>query len=199
MCNRLAFAGLLLLLSPFLLTGCTQPAMPENAEDEIITEITPLVEAFLTGDISDRRELVQFLSTACTAADGLGGPPKCAPGEAEGTLVEVFPVLESEGYFARPSEIDRILDFTVDGLYAVYRPSPGSDPEAYWPTGEYALLFERQSAGISLPITAFAQDGRLVRLAFSYPAEPAALLDQIPTDQVLLDPVRVRALTEQLR
>jgi hypothetical protein len=135
-----------------------------------------------------------------TTADGLGGPPKCASGQTEGTLVEVFPVGEAEGYFVRPEEIDRTLEFTVDGLYAVYRPIPGRDPVEYWPVGEYALLFERQIYNTSQPVTVFVQDGRLVRLGFSsYPVDPAQALSAIPLDRILIPPEEARALTEQVR
>lgn len=170
-----------------------------DVNEEVITEIMPVLEAFFWGTIEDRRSLVQFLTTACTTADGLGGPPKCAPGEAQGTLVEVFPIAGAEGHFVRPEEIDRTLEFNVDGLYAVYRPTPGVDPEEYWPTGVYVLLFEREMLNASLPITLHIQDGKLVRLGFSHPVDPAELLNEIPLNQILLTPDEAKELTEQVK
>jgi hypothetical protein len=144
--------------------------------------------------------LIQYITVGCTTADGLGGPPKCTSGQAEGTLVEVFPISEAEGHFARPDEIDRTLEFTVDGLYAVYRPVPGRDPIEYWPVGEYALLFERQIYNTSQPVTVFVQGGKMVRLGFSnYPAEPDQLLSAIPLDRILIPPEEAKVLTEQVK
>jgi hypothetical protein len=205
------------VLLSITLAGCSQPVdhardtsagvlevhiiPPEQAEvsQEVAAEIMPILEAFFWGAVEDRRSLIQYITVGCTTADGLGGPPKCAPGEAEGTLVEVFPIGEAEGHFVRPEEIDRTLEFTVDGLYAVYRQEPGVDPVEYWPVGEYALLFERQMYNTSQPVTAFVQDGRLVRLDFlPYPVDPAQLLGAIPLDRILIPPEEARALTEQV-
>ena len=176
------------------------PAAQVEANKEVAAEIMPVLEAFFWGATEERRSLVQYISVGCTTADGLGGPPKCAPGEAEGTLVEVFPVGEAEGYFVRPEEIDRTLEFTVDGLYAVYRPAPGIDPVEYWPVGEYALLFERQIYNTSQPVTVFVQDDKLVRLGFSpFPVDPAQSLSEIPLDRILIPPEEAKALTGRVK
>jgi hypothetical protein len=45
-----------------------------------------------------------------------GGPPKCPPDQTQGALVEVFPVSESEGHSVGQEGIDRVLEFTVEGL-----------------------------------------------------------------------------------
>jgi hypothetical protein len=210
MTGRQTFFYAFIVLLVVTLAGCNQPAdvlevrvVPETqteANREVTAEIMPVLEALFWGATKDRRALIQYISFGCTTADGLGGPPKCAPGEANGTLVEVFPVGGAEGHFVRPDEIDRALEFSVDGLYAVYRPVPGVDPVEYWPVGEYALLFERQIYNTSQPVTAFVQDGKLLRLGFSsYPVDPAELLGSIPLDRILISPEEARALTEQVK
>lgn len=166
---------------------------------QVINEIMPVLEAFFWGTVDDRRSIVHYLNTPCTTTDGLGGPPKCSPTEAQGTLIQVFPVSEAEGHFVRPEEIDRTLEFNIDELYAVYRPTPGVDSEKYWPTGEYALLFDRKIFNTSVPVTAFIQDGKLVRLSFSYPVDPAQILSAIPLDQILISPEDAKELTEQVK
>jgi hypothetical protein len=114
--------------------------------------------------------------------------------------VEAFPIADAEGAFVRPEEIDRALEFTVEGLYAVYRPVPGRDPVEYWPVGEYALLFGRQMNHVSLPLTVFVQEGWVVRLGHTpYPVDPAQLLSEIPQERILIPPEPARALTEQLK
>ena len=67
-----------------------------------IEDVDAIIDAILSGDIEARRALVQYTTSACTTADGLGGPPKCKPDEADGTLVKAFPVLGSEGHHVRP-------------------------------------------------------------------------------------------------
>jgi hypothetical protein len=166
----------------------------------ITAAIMPVLEALFWGSTEDRRALIQYITVGCTTADGLGGPPKCAAGEADGTLVEVFPVGEAEGYFVRPEEIDRALAFTVEGLYVVYRPVLGRDPVSYWPVGEYALLFEHQMNNTSLPLTVFVQEGQVVCLGYSpFPVDPAQLLSEIPQERILIPPEQARALTEKVR
>src|SRR5215208_5097270 len=54
-----------------------------------IKEIDRVLDAI--GDTSKLRSLVQLTATRCTKQEGLGGPPKCLPGEGEGTPVEVLP------------------------------------------------------------------------------------------------------------
>jgi len=176
------------------------PANQVEANQKVVAEIMPVLDALFWGSTKERRASIQYITVGCTTADGLGGPPQCALGEAEGSLVEVFPISEAEGHFVRPEEIDRALEFTVDGLYAVYRPVPGRDPIEYWPVGEYALLFERQIYNTSQPVTVFVQDGRMVRLGFTnYPIEPDELLGAVPLDRILIPPEEAKVLTEQVK
>jgi hypothetical protein len=211
MSGKQTLIRLLVVLFVVALAGCGQPAdvlevqiVPAaqvEANQEVAAEIMPVLEALFWGAIEERRALVRYISVGCTTADGLGGPPKCAPGQAEGTLVEAFPVGDAEGHFVYPSEIDGTLELlSVEGLYAVYRPAPGVDPVEYWPIGEYALLFERRLYNTSQPVTVFVEDGKMVRLGFTnYPVEPDQLLDAIPLDRILIPPDEAKALTAQVR
>jgi hypothetical protein len=93
-----------------------------------------------------------------------------------------------------------MLGFTVDGLYALYRPAPSVDPVEYWPVGEYALLFECQTHNISQPVTVFVQDGKLVRRGFSsHPVDPTQSLSAIALHRILILPEEAKALTEQVK
>jgi hypothetical protein len=201
--NLINIFVIVLLLS--ILAACSQsagvfevqlvPKASVEVQGEAI-EIRPVLAAML--GYGERISLVQYISTTCTTADGFGGPPKCAPGEANGTIIEIFPVSEMEGYFVRPEAIADTFVFQVDRLYAVYRPTPGADPQEYWPTGEYALLFERQVDNIPQPVTVFVTGGKIVRLGFSYGVDPGSLLNQVPIERILFTPTEARALTEQL-
>ncbi|MGD8753630.1 MAG: hypothetical protein PVG14_19535 [Anaerolineales bacterium] len=168
----------------------------EEIVESVIEEIKPVLIAIR--GYGDRRSLVEYVSTACTTADGMGGPPKCKPGEAEGTLVEAFPVLATEGHFVRPEDIDSALDFVIKGLYAVYRPLPKSEASDWWPTGEYALLFDREFNDIPNPVTALVQDGKLVRLVFSIGMSPAQILNGVPVEQIIITPEQANAVVEDV-
>jgi hypothetical protein len=107
-----------------------------------IDEVDRVIGAALDADPDSLRALVRWLITPCTTREGLGGPPKCDPGEPEGTPVEVFPIGGPEGTFVRRAGIDR-LRTSVTGLYAVYRVRADAYREDYWPAGEYGVVFLR--------------------------------------------------------
>jgi hypothetical protein len=108
-----------------------------------IAEVDRAIDGVLNADRDSLRALVHFLTTPCTNRQGLGGPPKCNPGETEGTPVEVFPVGGVEGSFARRVDIDRLLQISVTGLYAVYEAPAAAYQEDYWPAGDYGVAFLR--------------------------------------------------------
>lgn len=201
------------LLVFVLVSGCGQPAdargssadvfeiaVVQEEQTETVAPVVSDIETVLTALLGygDLRPLVKYVSTACTTADGLGGPPKCEPGQAEGTIVEAFPVLDMEGHFVSPDEIDPVLALRVKGLYAVYRPLPSPEASDWWPTGEYALLFGREMNDISIPVTALVQDGKLVRLVFSYGVSPAEILSGVPVEQILIAPEQAEAVAEDV-
>ena len=66
-----------------------------------VLELDKIVDAALRGDKDELKSLMKFNQVKCTLAEGLGGPPKCLAGEQDGTVVKVFPILDSEGYFLR--------------------------------------------------------------------------------------------------
>ena len=198
----------LLVLSALVLSACTPsagvfdvqiiPAAAAKGDQSALDEVRPLAVALLSGLPEDRRPFVQFLTTTCTTADGLGGPPKCQFGEPDGSPVRVFPLGGVEASYLRPEEINRMLDFGVNKLYAVYRTDPNSRPEPFWPASEVALLFEREEKDNPVPITAFVQDGNLVRLDITPGVTPEQILNGIPVEQVILPPGQAQAWSAPL-
>lgn len=164
------------------------PQQVKLSETLTMEELTPVLKAILYGSISDRVDLVSFTTTACTRADGLGGPPKCEPGEAEGTLVEVLPVLSGEGSFSRPEDIEQALDFVVMELFAVYRLPEDAFKADYWSAGEYGLFFTREVNDYPIPITVFVEDGRIVSLQHHLGTEAQEVINQLPVELILLPP-----------
>jgi ABC-type glycerol-3-phosphate transport system substrate-binding protein len=113
--------------------------------------------------------------------------------------VQVFPVSGSEASYPRREQIGLTLDFVVKDLYAVVRQSAPALPEAYWPSGEYGLLFDRDENGYPVPITAVIQDGMLVRLDYHIGTTVEQVLNSIPVAQVILPPDRARAWSAPLK
>ncbi len=193
--NRLNYLLFLVLLP--LVVGCSvlpgtlevgiQPEQGTLLSTNVLAEIEPVIKSFLFGSIDDRRELVSYTTVACTNADGLGGPPKCEPGQAEGTLVEVLPILSGEGTYSNPESIDLALDFTVMGLYAVYRVPDDTYQPDYWSAAEYGLIFSREMNRAPFPVTILVEDGRIVRIVHHFES-PEAIISQLPVELILMTP-----------
>lgn len=102
--------------------------------DEVLTAVE-------SGDAQSLRDLIRFTTVGCTNAEGMGGPPKCREGEAEGALVNVLPFLGPEGSFIYESDLPNFLPMQVLGIYAVYSVSGSAYSEEAYPAGEYAVMF----------------------------------------------------------
>jgi hypothetical protein len=105
-----------------------------------IADVDEVLAAVESGDAQALRDLIRFTMVGCTNADGLGGPPKCREGEAEGTLVNVLPFLGPEGGFFYEAEIASFQPMEVLGIYAVYSVSDSAYSEEAYPAGAYAVV-----------------------------------------------------------
>jgi hypothetical protein len=167
----------------------------QAANDDVLAGARSVARSILgMGGNFNLLEKTQFLTAPCTTADGLGGPPKCAEGQAEGTLLEVFPIGGPEGSYVTLETIDSVFaNLAVKRLYAVYEIPSDAYSDAYWPVGQYALLFERELNDIPMPITAHVRDGKLVRLDFLIGLSLEEELQSIPVENVLIPPAGVEA------
>lgn len=164
----------------------SQPVHPLTTRTGI-EEIDQILEA--SGDVQKLRSLIAYTSTKCTKRDGLGGPPKCLPGEGEGTPVEVLPFLGPEGSFLRKAEIENWSGFETSGIFTIYEVSSNAYSDENYPAGHYAILFlgkENQPA-ISLRV----RDGRLVRVdyVFDDSAESLEATLQRESARLILAPI----------
>lgn len=160
-----------------------------------VEKVDAVIDAVLTGDIDAMRELVHYTITGCTTALGLGGPPKCESNkvdgalvflEEEGTLVEVFPFIGSEGGYVQRESIDGVLQFEVEGLYAVYRVPDDAYQEEYWPAGRYGVVFSQERDDSA--VTVLVDDSGIVRISFSLDRSPAMVIER-DAGELLLPPV----------
>jgi hypothetical protein len=199
----LIFLTLLLFMAacsvvPGTLEVGLQPENESLLKAQVIAEIEPVVKSILFGSSIDRVELVSYSTTACTLADGLGGPPKCVQGEAEGTLVQVLPISAGEGTFSRPDSIYQALDFVVMGLYSVYQVPENENQPDYWPAGEYGIVFTRELNQAPLPVTVLVEDGRIVRIVHNLGIEPQELINQLPVESIVITPSDAQDLMDEL-
>lgn len=142
-----------------------------------ITGLDPVLEAIAGRDPETIAARLQLLETPCTTADGLGGPPKCAEGVADGTVVTVFPVLESEGTFVPADGLLTLAEsLDIKGLFGIYQVTGGpSAEEAYWPSGSYGIVLAGNG---SVPAyTLLVDRGNIVRIVYHLDAGPDAAFD----------------------
>lgn len=125
-------------------TATSEPKNPEYyplSTRTGIADVDEVIAAVESGDVQSLRGLIRLTEIGCTTADGMGGPPKCAAGEAEGTLVHVLPLLGPEGSFMREAELSNFLPIEMTGIFAVYSVSASAYSEQAYPAGEYAAMF----------------------------------------------------------
>ena len=180
-----------------ILTACggtsTAPpaatAEPKKSERRTgIEGVDSVVDAVVSGDLEMLRRLLRFTSISCEVNPlGIGAPPGCRLGEADGTPVDALPMAQCEGFYVRADEIDTTLESLTSGdasLYAVYLEAPGS-----WPPGDYVAVLSRNSptlgeVGQQLVIA----DGRLVGVVESCGLTPEQMVESGYFDGVVLPP-----------
>lgn len=163
-------------------SGTSEPGYHPLSTRTGIPDVDAVLAAVESGDPQQLRDLIRFTTVACTTADGLGGPPKCQDGEAEGTLVEVLPFLGSEGHFLREGEAANFPGVNVIGLYAVYKVSDSAYSDEAYPTGEYAVMFK---GGENLPDVVLQVRDGVVRIDYFYLSSPYDLLQTDAAELIL--------------
>lgn len=139
-----------------------------------IESIDQVLTAVSSGDAGSLHSLIEFTNTPCTQQEGLGGPPKCREGEAEGTPVEVLSFLGSEGNFLRGDEIKDWTGIAASGIYAIYEVNAAAiSSEQYYPVGKYVIVLT--SAGNQPAVALRIGERGIVRVDTIFDSSPAAL------------------------
>jgi hypothetical protein len=131
--------------------GATGTSGAERPPATGIGTVDRAIVAVLAADEGAIREMLVFQPVPCEANPvGIGGPPPCREGEADGTPVDVIAIAQCEGAFVRPDQLELagIISETAE-LYAVYRAPPN-----YFPRGLYTVVFTAGAAA-QPPIDAF--------------------------------------------
>jgi hypothetical protein len=135
-----------------------------------IPEVDFVIDTILSNDLGARQTLVRFVTLGCTTADGLGTTPKCEDGQAEGTLVDFFPLGgPGEGHSIPTSEVGRVLEFEAESLFAAYVVSEELPDFVDYPHGTFTLLFTIMPSEDSYNdsvILRVDDEGYIVRLDF---------------------------------
>ena len=178
------FRDLMMILLALAIAACAPvtPATPEAALSPEATqppqgpyplstrtgneEIDAVLEAVASEEVEALHALLQFGRLECTLQDGLGGPPKCEEGEAEGTVVEALPFLGGEGSFLRKKNLENWKGIEVSGIYAIYEVSPEVYSDDYYPAGEQTILLA--SSRDDQPIALRLRDGKIVRIDYLF-------------------------------
>lgn len=152
--------------------------------------VDSVLSALASGDRRALYAVVEYTAAVCTTREGLGGPPKCREGEAEGTPMDVLPFISSEGHHLRRDEIEQWTGIDATGIYAVYEVNQAAiSSEQYYPVGQYAVLLitEGSDPGIALRIG----ESGIVRVDSLFDASPQALNAMIEREasEVILAPV----------
>ena len=121
----------------------------EGARRTQISLVNTVIDAVVSGDSNEIRNLLQFTSLPCTDATGAGGDrPRCL-GEPAGTNVEVFQANACEAGWLRAIDVAPLLDHVIaldPVVYAAFR-----SPEGFYLTGQYAVVFEGDDPRVDEP------------------------------------------------
>lgn len=130
-----------------------------------VVAVDQAIEAFVDGDRGDRLALLEMISAECVAEQFGVGPPLCPAGTPAGTELVVFPYRVYRGTeFAAEGELAALVDFEINGLYAVH-PISGEFEDAWWPAGDYRIVFASPDDDHAVEVIV-DQDGRIVRIEF---------------------------------
>ena len=123
--------------------AATVTAVPSAVPQTGVSVVDAFIAAMLSGDVAALEALVDYGEIGCVAQpQGIGSPPMCEAGVAEGTLVKVIGFSNCEGGYGTETDVLRSLEFFTSAgprLFSVSRRSGGG----------YAVLFtlERWSDG----------------------------------------------------
>lgn len=150
-----------------------------------IPDVDHVIDIVLARDLVAQVQLLQFSTLPCTYREGLGGPPKCLDGEAEGTEVEAFPILGPEGHHLRKEEMADWAGIQASDVYAVYRNTKQVYSDEAYPAGEYAIMFTTDSENFYLTLQ--VTGGKIVRLDNNF-GNPADIDLEQAASEIILAP-----------
>ncbi len=122
-----------------------------------------IVHAVADRDVGTLVGLMEMQTVGCTHAQGIGGPPKCEPHQAEGDQSTVFPLTSCEGEWSRsPGWLLGRAVHQAQGLYAALQAPDGWTIFEDAPETDTFLVFhaDNMQRGFRLNVT----DGRITSM-----------------------------------
>ena len=131
------------------------------SDDELLRQVALAAMSEEKGALAP---FIQFSQFPCTTRDGMGGPPKCMTGEAEGTIVEALPVIDGEGTHIRKGSKDTKTIVRDGTYYGQYRVTDEFYGDADFPKGAYAIILKHEGAPVDLYSILHITDGKIIRI-----------------------------------
>ncbi|PKN81388.1 MAG: hypothetical protein CVU47_06985 [Chloroflexi bacterium HGW-Chloroflexi-9] len=161
-------------------SGTPTPTAEPTAEPVTgIPEVDVVIAAVEAKNLDALLALVEWQETACTTVtgQGAGGPPQCEAGQADGTVVRVFPIAGCEGYTVRDpgGEMFKFIG-EVEALHSVVEAPTYARPAPWWPVGDYYVNFQADVSGEPVGLRLVVEDGKIVLIFFGCNHQPELLL-----------------------
>jgi hypothetical protein len=141
-----------------------------------IDSIDAVAHAVRKDGVRGLADLVLYRQVACTTTvEGIGGPPECLEGEAEGTEVLAVFAASCEGYYARESDVlFSNIELASPALYGAFRVGASSSLRRPWADATYAIILNRTLPGGGTGVFAlFADDEGIVGFSTGCGETPA--------------------------
>jgi hypothetical protein len=137
------------------------------------TRVPPLLtEVLISGgsqDLAKLTPLLRYQTIACAAnpPQGAGGPPKCAPGEADGATADYMQVAGCEGAWLRPAQVPAALQAALGRAHTAYAAAAVTHDQN-WPAavaeGKYVVVFQPTDPATLDTLAVYLDDTGIVRL-----------------------------------
>ena len=164
-----------------LIASCgTAPLSTPNPPRTGIDYVDAVIEAGLSDDPQDLKNLFVLSTVPCTIHKWLLRQPLCYQTESDGTLVQTLPMLSSDLGHLRITEINSWQGVGKAQLYAVYRTGTYTYSDEFFPAGEFAVAFIPNDSAFAF-ILQVTRDG-IVRVDYCgvhFDICPGATIDKI--------------------
>ncbi len=151
-----------------------------------IADVDAVLAAVAAKDVDAllSRTVLQEMACIDPRTQGLGGPVRCGPGQAVGTMVKAFPESTCEGEWTLERDLRGMFTQWLDGadlsrgVYGVVRGPAMPRSESYWPIGEYWVVYPTKApttgpGGAGQAKVILIEGGKIVGLRFGCSETPA--------------------------
>ena len=141
-------------------TTTALPSPTPTAVRALNPGIVNVITVVESGDVAAIRRLMLSSNVPCTLELGIGGPPRCEPGETPGTRVEVYRFSACEPEWIRPAMMDALLKDVFRQPFVRYAVFPAyGEPVAVFTAPGAPIV----GAGVAARIVGFSVIAELQR------------------------------------